>query len=421
MGSIGSKTKTAVCHIDANYFYAQIEALFRPWLRGIAFAVGGDQESRKGIVLTKSPQAKAYGVKTGSSIREAMSVCPNLTVIPANYSLYLYFSHRMREIVLQFTDTIKPFGSDEMWAQLYGDRVTVMKTVEDIRQAIWRELCLTVSIGVGDNLPYAKIGSDLAPNNGVFELWNEYRERDVYPLPASDLLYVGPATNAKLQKSGIMTIGDIVKCGPDLLCQMLRNKTGASLWAMAAGLDKTTVAHAESVDDVKSIGNSNTMPRDLVCDDDVRAAFFMLAESVAQRMRESGFEATTLKISIRDNDLLSFERQMKLQRPTNLVAEMVPAAMQLFKRHYNWNKNSPIRSVGIRGTDLVPDGAVYQLTLFDNEVKRDRLKKLERSVDRIRDQFGQYSIQRAVLMSNKLKSVNANNDIGDAQTFYVYR
>jgi DNA polymerase-4 len=409
----------AVCHIDANYFYGQIEALYRPDIRGKAFVVGGDRESRKGIVLTKSPPAKKYGVKTGSSIKEAMKVCPNLIIIPANYPLYLYFSQRMREIVLQHTDTIKPFGSDEMWAQLYGNKAEVRKTVENIRRAIWRQLCMTVSIGIGDNLPYAKIGSDLAHNDCVVELWNEDREKTVYPLPVSELLYVGPSTSNKLKKYGIEKIGDMVSSGPERICQILRNKTGEILWTMACGQDRTPVARIESVEDVKSIGNSNTMPRDLVSDGDVRAAFYMLGESVAERMRESGFEARTLKISVRDNELTSFERQMKLPRPTNLVAEMVPAAMELFKRHYNWNR--PIRSLGIRGTDLVAEGSAYQLTIFDDETKREKIKNLERCVDRIRNQFGHGSLQRAVLMRERLKSVNANNDKGDAQTFYVYR
>lgn len=360
----------AVAHIDANYYYAQVEALHRPDVRGKAFVVGGDQESRKGIVLTKSPLAKKYGIKTGVSIRDALNVCPNLIVLPANYPLYLHFSHRMREIVLQHTDTIRPFGSDEMWAQLYGDREAVRKTVQDIRHDLWKQLCLTVSIGVGDNLPYAKIGSDLAPNNEVFELWTEDRETTVYPLPVSDLLYVGPSTAEKFKKRGISTIGDLAKTSPDHVCRILRNKTGESLWAMAAGLDTTPVAHIESESDIKSIGNSNTMPRDLVNDDDVRAAFYMLGESVAERMRENGFDARTIKISVRDNDLMSFERQMKLARPTNLVAELVPAAMQLFKRHYNWFK--PIRSLGIRGADLISEGSVYQVNIFDNEEKREK-------------------------------------------------
>jgi len=408
----------AVSHIDANYFYGQIEALYRPELRGEAFAVGGDQESRKGIVLTKSPEAKVYGVKTGSSIKEALKLCPKLIVVPANYPLYLHFSRRMREIVLAHTDTIRPFGSDELWAQLYGDRKAVRKTVEEIRQALWRQLCLTVSIGVGDNLPYAKIGSDLAPNNGVRELWNDEREETVYPLPVSDLLYVGPATADKFNKSGIHTIGDLAIADPKHICDILRNKTGESLWAMASGRDRTPVAHIESVEDIKSIGNSNTMPRDLCNEDDVRAAFYMLGESVAQRMRENGFEASTLKISIRDNELMSFERQMKLPRPTNLTTELVSAAMELFGRHYLWFK--PIRSLGIRGADLVTQGTVYQLDMFTDERKREKLERLERCIDMIRGRFGQFSLQRAVLVSERLKSVNANNDIGDAQTFYAY-
>lgn len=408
----------AVAHIDANYYYGQVEALFRPDIRGKAFVVGGDQESRKGIVLTKSPLAKKFGIKTGTSIRDALNVYPKLIVIPANYPLYLHFSQRMREIVLQHTDTIRPFGSDEMWCSLYGDRVAVRKTVEDIRRDIWKQLCLTVSVGVGENLPYAKIGSDLAPNNSVCELWNDEREQLVYPLPVSDLLYVGPATTDKFNRYGIRTIGDLAKSSPEHVCRILRNKTGESLWTMATGQDKTPVASLESVSDIKSIGNSNTMPRDLENDDDVRAAFYMLGESISERMRENGFEATTIKISVRDNDLMSFERQMKLPRATNLTAELVPAAMELFKRNYRWFK--PIRSLGIRGADLVAEGSVYQLNLFEDEAKREKTVRLERCVDRIRGQYGHFSIQRAILMKERLKSVNANNDIGDAPTFYRY-
>jgi len=408
----------AIAHIDGNFFYGQIEAIYRPEIRHKAFVVGGDQESRKGIVLTKSPAAKKFGIKTGVSIKAAVDACPHLIVIPANYPLYLHFTQRMREIVLQHTDTIRPFGSDEMWAQLYGNKAAAMKTVEEIRQAILKQLCLTVSIGVSDNLPYAKLGSDLAPNNEVCVLWAEDRERMVYPLPVSDLLYVGHSTNDKFKKYGINTIGDLANNKPENICRILRNKTGESLWAMAVGQDRTEVAHIESVDDIKSIGNSNTMPRDLINDDDVRAAFYMLAESVAQRMRENGFEATTLKISVRDNELNSFERQMKLKRPTNLAAEMVPAAMELFKKHYCWFK--PIRSLGIRGADLVPESSVYQLTLFDDELERQKMIRLERCVDRVRGRYGHFSLQRAVLMKERYKGKNANNDIGDAQIFYSY-
>jgi DNA polymerase-4 len=160
------------------------------------------------------------------------------------------------------------------------------------------------------------------------------------------------------------------------------------------------------------------MPRDLNDDDDVRAAFYMLAESISERMRDNGFEATIIKISIKDNELSGFERQTKLQRPTNLTAELVPAAMDLFKRHYRWYK--PIRAVGIVGAGLVPEDSVFQISLFDNEVKRKQTVQLERCVDRVRGRYGHSSLQRAVLMRERLKSVNANNDIGDAPTFYTY-
>jgi DNA polymerase-4 len=406
----------SVAHIDANYFYGQVEALHRPSIRGKAFIVGGDQESRKGIVLTKSPAAKAMGIQTGSSVHEALGICPSLIVVPANYPLYAHFSRRMREIVLEHTDTIKPFGSDEMWASLYGNRKEAMQTVHEIRRAIMRQLCLTVSIGVGNNLPYAKLGSDLAPNNGIFEAWNDEREKIVYPLPVSDLLYVGYATTAKFHSYGIYTIGGIVDAGAQRVCEILKSKTGAQVWTMAAGLDNTPVTCTEVPE--KSISCSNTMPRDLVNEDDVRAAFYMLGETVATRMRESGCEAATLSISLRDNDLHSISRQVKLPRPTNLTAEIVPAAMALFRRHYRWHK--PIRSLGICAADLLPQGGVYQPSFFDDERARRKREHCERAVDRIRTKFGHYSLRRAVHISERLKSVNANNDIGDAVLFYSY-
>jgi|GEM_PF-975733 len=411
----------AVAHIDANYFYGQIEALFRPDVRGKAFIVGGDQESRKGIVLTKSPSAKRMGVKTGSSVREALGINPNLIILPANYPLYLYFSQCMREIVLEHTDAIKPFGSDEMWCQLYGDREKILQTVHNIRQAIWTQLCLTVSIGVGNNLPYAKLGSDLASENGVFEAWNEHRERVVYPLPVSDLLYVGPQTTKRFHDRGIFTIGDLAKTEPKQVCRILKNRTGESLWAMAAGLDTTTVDHDVGANaKSKSIGNSNTMRRDLVDDNDVQTAFYMLGENVSRQMREEGYEATVLMIHWRDNELSTVSRQMRLPRPTSLTAEMVPAAMELFKRHYNWHR--PIRSLGIRGAELIPEKSVYQqISVFDDEQRRDKLEAVERCVDRLRGRFGKYAVQRAVNLREKLKGVNANNDPGDAPVFYVYR
>jgi DNA polymerase-4 len=135
-------------------------------------------------------------------------------------------------------------------------------------------------------------------------------------------------------------------------------------------------------------------------------------------MRENGFETATLKISVRDNELVTIERQMKLARPTNLTSELVPAAMELFKKHYRWYK--PVRSLGICGNELITKGSFYRLNLFDDEEKRDKRFKLECSVDKIRNRFGHHSLQRAVLMRERLKSVNANNDIGDAQTFYAY-
>jgi DNA polymerase-4 len=407
--------------LGCKFYYGQVEAIHRPELRGKAFVVGGDQESRKGIVLTKSPEAKRYGIKTGISIAEALGLFPNLIVVPANYPLYAYFTKRMRDIVRQHSDAIKPFGSDEMWASLYGKRDFALKTVAEIRYQLWKQLCLTVSIGVGDNLPYAKLGSDLAPVSGVCELWNDEREQSVYTLPVSNLLFVGPATAEKFNKCGIITIGDLARSTPERICKIIKNKTGEAIWSMAAGQDSTPVSSfdAEDESDIKSIGHSNTMPYDLMNEAQVKDAFYMLAEPVAERMRDHGFEARTVKISIRDNGLVGFERQMKLPRPTNLVAELVPAAMELFRRSYSFSRG--IRAIGIRGADLIAEGGIVQLDLFSDEEKRQQIIRLERCMDRIRGRWGHHKLMRANLMKKTMKGVNANNNIGDEPIFYTFR
>ena len=179
-------------------------------------------------------------------------------------------------------------------------------------------------------------------------------------------------------------------------------KIGNVLWAFANGWDEDPVCKEGYEAPVKSIGNSTTTPRDLENDLDVWIIQIALAESVAARLRKHGFKCKTVEITVRDNGLYSFSRQIHLRQPTNITNEIVTAAFQLFKDNYKWEH--PIRSLGIRAADLVLDDIPVQLDLFGNQEKKEKLEKLDRTVDEIRRRFGYFSIQRAAMYQDKVLS-----------------
>ena len=174
------------------------------------------------------------------------------------------------------------------------------------------------------------------------------------------------------------------------------------LWAFANGYDSDPVCTEGYEAPVKSIGNGTTTPRDLETDLDVWIILMALSESVSARLRTHGFKCNVVEISIRDNGLDSITRQMHISQPTNITDEIVKAAFELFKKHYRWEH--PIRSLGVRGSDLVMEDIPVQLDLFDNQEKREKLERLDRAVDEIRRRFGYFSIQRAAMYQDKVLS-----------------
>ena len=183
----------------------------------------------------------------------------------------------------------------------------------------------------------------------------------------ADLLCVGKSTNRKLALFGIKTIGDLARADEDVLNSHL-GKMGSILWSFANGYDDSPVKLENTHAPIKSVGNSTTTPKDLVCDEDVKIVLYILAESVAARLRENGFRCRVVEISVRDNELFSFTRQKKIDHATNITGEIAAYAYQIFKENYNWSK--PIRSVGVRGADLVTDNYWEQIDLFSSVEKQ---------------------------------------------------
>lgn len=360
------------------------------------------------IVLAKNDHAKAFGIKTGEAIWQAKQKCPDLVMVSADFKKYLRFSWLARGIYEEYTDRVEPFGIDEAWLDVTGSlRLfgTGMDIANHIRKRFREELGLTASVGVSFNKIFAKLGSDLKKPDATTFISEENFRQVVWPLSVSELLYVGRATRRKLENRAIYTIGDLAQRDIDDLRLML-GVWGETLWNFASGFDVAPVRKAGQESIVKSVGNSTTPVRDLVNEQDVKLIIYVLAESVAARLRKHGLKCTTVSITIRDNELIAFERQGKIS-PTFISEEIAEKALALF--FINFSSSKPIRSLGIRGGDLVTADRHWQLDLFEGDKSVN--ENLEKTVDNIRKRFGQDCVQRcAMLLDRKLTGFNPKDD-----------
>lgn len=393
-----------ILHSDVNCFYASVEHLHHPELEGKPIAVGGDPESRHGIILTADYIAKKHGVKTGMALWQAKQVCPELTFIAPRMDLYLRFSRMAHEIYGDYTDLQEPYGIDESWldvsasASVKGDGEKIAK---EISNRMKKELGITVSIGISYNKIFAKLGSDYKKPDAITTMYENEFQTKAWDLPVSDLLYVGRSTHQKLARFGIKSIGDLARTDEKMLNLQL-GKMGSILWAFANGYDDSPVKIENTHAPIKSVGNSTTTPRDLLTDEDVKIVLYMLSESVASRLRKNGFRCRVVEISVRDNELYTFTRQHKIMNATNITGEIAEETYRIFKENYTWHK--PIRSIGVRGADLVTDDYWEQIDLFCSMEKREKLMKMDGAMDELRRRFGYFCVQRGIMYQDKILS-----------------
>ncbi|MDP4152568.1 MAG: DNA polymerase IV [Bacillota bacterium] len=390
-----------ILHADLNSFYASVECLYNPDIREKPVAVCGSEELRHGIVLAKNKHAQKDGVKTGDTIWQAKQKSPDLIVITPNFERYMYFSKAARSIYERYTDKVENFGLDECWLDVTGSRLLFgsgEEIAEDIRNTIKNELGITVSVGISWNKIFAKLGSDLKKPDTCTLISKDNYQSVVWPLNASDLLYVGRSTKQKLYRHGLFTIGDIANADTYFLKNLL-GKWGETLWAFANGYDPTLVQSSDSSSIIKSIGNSMTTPRDIEKEDDALKVITALSESVAKRLRENNLYCRTVQISLRNTDLAYEEHQVKLNS-TFISNEIAMAALKILKLNYTWEK--PLRSLGVRACDLIGVGSCFQLDLYGSDIKREKYEQLEFALDSIRSRFGSGSVRKAVLLYDEL-------------------
>ena len=383
-----------------NNFYASVECFLNPDLKPYPVAVCGSTEERHGIVLAKNYKAKACGVTTGEAVWQAQQKCRALVIVPPHYEEYMKFSRAARKIYEDYTDQVEAFGMDECWLDvtgsvgIYGDGE---KIAQEIRERIKFELGLTVSIGVSFNKIFAKLGSDLKKPDAVTCIPKERFREIVWPLPASDLLGVGRATEKKLSACGVRTIGTLAAWPVELLEKKF-GKNGMMLWMFANGLDESKVSVTTASVPVKSVGHGTTTLQDLEDSSEVWRVMLALTQEIGHKLYTYQKKAYGVAIDIRDNELHTRQWQCKLPMPTQSASSIAKTAFELFHRSYDWRR--PIRSVTVRAIDLVAQDTPYQMNLFCDTLRVEKSEQIDRTVEDLRNRFGMSIIQHACLLDN---------------------
>ena len=392
------QTQNTILHSDMNAFYASVEMMLDPSLRGKAVAVCGSTESRHGIVLAKSELAKKAGVKTGMVNWQARQTCPELILVPPQYDQYLKYSNLAHEIYYRYSNFVEPFGMDECWVGLPGTDIGRGRAIaEEIRTAMKEELGLTVSIGVSFSKIFAKLGSDMKKPDAITVISAEDVQAKVWPLPVSDLLYVGRATDARLQEYGVRTIGELASLDPEMLRRWF-GINGVKLWHFANGTDLSRVMPVGFVSPVKSIGHGITCCADLENEYEVFKVILELSQDVGHRLRVHKLAATGVQLYVRENNMDGVQYQCRLPIKTQLPNEIASAAFLLFQERFRWVNN--VRAMCVRAIELVSCDLPDQLSFFIDHEKRDRRERLEDAVESIRSRFGKRSLTYAVLMGD---------------------
>lgn len=393
-----------IFHIDANSAYLSWEAAYRLQkgdkvdLREIPSVVGGDEESRHGIVLTKSIPAKKFDIHTGETLYNARAKCPGIVIVPPNYSLYMKCSSAMHQIFLEYTPNIQRFSVDESFLDfsnmehLYPN---YLELAETIKERIKNELGFTVNIGISNNKLLAKVASDFKKPDRIHTLFPDEIKSKMWPLPVEDLFLVGRATAPKLHNLNINTIGELANYNLDILKNKLKSH-GQVIWNYANGIEFSEVRKSNYIE-MKGIGNSTTIAFDVEDKETAHKVLLSLCETASMRLRDSQNCCTVISISVRGSDLIFYSRQKKLAVATDSTRRIYEMACYLFDNV--WKGNS-IRHLGIHLTDFCGND-FYQCSLLDNfNYEKDR--KINKTVDELRLKYGSRAIVRSCFIHSGL-------------------
>ena len=387
-----------IFHIDVNSAYLswtaveQLKNGAEVDIRTIPAIIGGDKESRHGIVLAKSPSAKKFGIRTGEPVVNAFRKCPNLHMDSPDHRMYRQYSRRLMEFLKIYTPEIEQVSVDECFMDFTGisDRFTSpVDAAHEMKDRVYEKFGFTVNVGISTNKLLAKMASDFEKPNRVHTLF-----------------MAGRSSVAILEKLEIRTIGELAQTDPKLLEFHLKSH-GRTLWEFANGIGDAKVQSEETA--AKGVGNSTTLPKDVEKAEDAKKVLFSLAESVGKRLRKAGQKANMVSVEIRYSDFQNVSHQKQLGRASGADQVIYEAACSLFDELWN---GKPIRLLGVRTAKLVDEDEPEQLSLFDLqfEVKyekpkksMEKLKKLSAAMGEIRGKYGADAVIRGSVLEQREK------------------
>ncbi|MEQ2411776.1 DNA polymerase Y family protein [Blautia acetigignens] len=391
-----------IFHVDVNSAFLSWEAAKRvkeglPDLREIPSVVGGDPKKRTGIVVAKSIPAKKYGIQTGEPMAMALRKCPNLVVVPSDFRLYTENSLAFKAICRDYAPVVESFSIDEVFLDMTGTSLIYpdpIATAHEIKDKIHAELGFTVNVGISTNKLLAKMASDFEKPDKVHTLFPEEIPVKMWPLPIRDLLFLGKASEKRLQDFGIHTIGELAREKESAIQALLGEKTGHQLYQYARGIDNSPVlAQAE---ESKGFSVEKTFNDDIVSVEQVLPILLEQCDIVATRMRRKGKKCSCISVTFRTLDFKNRSHQTSLSSATDVTDEIYENARRLFLEFW---KGQPLRLIGVALTGLT-DESFEQMSLFEDTKKKERRQKLDAALDAIRMKFGNDKITRASIMNS---------------------
>ncbi|MFP4105178.1 MAG: DNA polymerase IV [Phycisphaerae bacterium] len=378
-----------IIHVDMDEFFAAVEKLDHPELRGKPLLVGGSADGR-GVVSTASYEAREFGCHSAMPMATAIRLCPHAIVVPVHGRRYSEVSSQVFDIFGRYTPQIQPLSIDEAFLDVSGCR-RLFGGPEQIARAIKNdiqgEIGITASVGVAPNKFLAKLASDLEKPDGLTVITPENLRAVLDPLPITKLWGVGPAAEKRFHRFNIRTVGQLAAMDDEQL-RTYFGEDGLHFKRLACGQDSRPVTSDRSA---KSIGNENTFAQDLEDPSDVRGVLLHQTEHVCHRLRRHGLQARTVTVKIRNGEFVTRTRSKTLDQPTDVTDEIWSAAVGLFDV---WARRfEPVRLIGVTLSQMSRPGEGGQMSLFAAPAD-EKKKRLDRALDGILDKFGKTAVRR---------------------------
>lgn len=405
-----------IFHIDVNSAYLSWTAVkllkegFGKDIREIPCIVGGDKESRHGIVLAKSIPAKKYGIVTGEPVVNALKKCPHLEMVPPEHDYYSQQSRRFINVLKSYTPDIEQVSVDECYLDYSGisrNFSSPIEAAEEIKDKIKNQLGFTVNIGISDVKVLAKMASDFEKPDKIHTLYKNEIQSKMWKLPVENLFMAGKSSVLTLHKLGIFTIGQLAKSPVDVLESHLKSH-GRMLHEYANGIDDSVVNTEK--EELKGVGNSTTLSKDVERVEEAEKILLWLSEKVGGRLRKGNQMAKTIAVEIKYNDFRKVSRQTTFDVPTDSGTDIYNVAKELFGELWT---GQPLRLLGVRTSHLVEPGEPEQLSIMDimkdtdgkdtplsensstDRQTREKMKKLDEALDSIKRKYGENAVYRA--------------------------